>query len=247
LRQDARLARQLTGQIPPLKNEGGELREVTHLTVPLRLLVPLAETGALGGRSYDVVLDRLPLAELHAALDAAAVRWPESETLGDFRAPASYVRSETRLLAGARALLPGPVRFPTISCKKGGKIVYFPASPLGRFGAFALRDALRSVAQDVEVVTCGTATDGQPLGWRALPLTHLEEVAVVVFPAVVVGPNSPALALFRAALHAGIPGIASEICPFTEEERAHFGTLLTTIPWADDAALAAAIAAQLPR
>jgi hypothetical protein len=248
LRQDTRLARQLARQIPQLKNEGGELREVTHLTVPLRLLVPLAETGALGGRSYDVVLDRLPLPQLHAALDAAAARWPESETLGDFRAAPAYVRREAQLLADARAVVPGPANAPMpLLCKKGGNIVYFPASPLGRFGAFALRDALKGLPGNVEVVTRGSATDGRPLGWRALPLEGLEEVAVVVFPAVVIGPNSPAMTLFRAALYAGIPGIASETCPFAPEERAHVGELLTIVPWGDDAALTAAIATQLPR
>ncbi len=248
LRQDRRLAHRLAGQIPQLKNQGGELREVTHLTVPLRLLVPLAESGALGGRSYDVLLDRQPLAELHRALDAAAKRWPLSETLNDFRAPPDYVRREERLLANARLRLVAPGAAPTaVTCKKGGNILYFPASPLGRFGAFALRDALARLDRDIAVVTSGMATDGPRLGWQALPLAHLAEVAVVVFPAVVVGPGSPAMALFRATLRAGIPGIASESCPFTAEERAEFGPLLTVVPWADDEALAVAISTHIPQ
>ncbi len=221
---------------------------MTHLIVPLRLLVPLADSGALGGRSYDVLLDRQPLAELHRALDAAATRWPSSETLSDFRAPPDYVRSEARLLAGARQRLPAPCAVPrAVPCKKGGNIVYFPASPLGRFGALALRDALLRVDREVAVVTSGTATDGPPLGWQTLLLHRVAEVAVIVLPAVAVGPGSPAMALFRAALDAGIPGIASESCPFTAEERAAYGPLLTVVPWADDAALAAAISSHIPQ
>lgn len=253
LAADRRLARALAAKIPLLKCVGGEPREVTHLTVPLRLLVPLAATGALGGRTYDVVLDRAPLAKLHAALDAAAERWPSSETLGDYRASPEEVAAESRLLAKARALLPAAGLPPTpVACTRGGRTVYLPASPLGRFGAFALQEALASLPHEIEVKTAGSASDGRVLrhnraGWQAAPLSALREVAVLAFPAVVVGARSPAMALLRGALNAGIPAVVSDACPFSAEERTAFGELLTVVPGDDPARLAAAIAAYLPR
>jgi len=49
----------------------------THLVVDQSLLVPLAQTGALGGRTYEVFVHALPADELQRRLDAAARRWPD--------------------------------------------------------------------------------------------------------------------------------------------------------------------------
>ena len=75
-----------------------------HLVVAQTLLPWLDEAGALGGRSFDVLLSRYPLAELHRRLDEAAAEIGPSTTIADFRADPALVERETALLARARRL-----------------------------------------------------------------------------------------------------------------------------------------------
>ena len=65
------------------------------------MLTRLYQSGALAGRTYDVLMQRWPLAELQRQLDLAAQVHPQSETLADFRAPLSLIQAETDALAGA--------------------------------------------------------------------------------------------------------------------------------------------------
>jgi hypothetical protein len=76
-----------------------------HLVVAQSLLPWLDEAGVLGGRSFDVVMSRYPLAEIHARLDATARALGGSHTIVDFRADTALVAREMRLLERARRIV----------------------------------------------------------------------------------------------------------------------------------------------
>lgn len=76
-----------------------------HLVVAQAFLPWLDETGVLGGRSFDVLMSRHPLGEIHRRLDAVAAETGGSATIGDFRADAALVAREAGLLARARRIV----------------------------------------------------------------------------------------------------------------------------------------------
>ncbi|MEI9893668.1 MAG: VanW family protein [Chthoniobacter sp.] len=89
---DERLARHYARQLHP---------EHTHLVVAQNLLPFLWRDGVLGGRTFDVLMVRLPIHALQAQLDEAARLHPESTTCADFRAPAWMADAEAQALASA--------------------------------------------------------------------------------------------------------------------------------------------------
>jgi hypothetical protein len=92
LRLDGSLATDFARRIPP---------DATHLVVSQNLLPFLWREGVMGGRTFDVLMTRMPLAELHATLDRAATAHPESTTIADFRADPDLVGGEADALAAA--------------------------------------------------------------------------------------------------------------------------------------------------
>ena len=76
-----------------------------HLVVAQSFLPWLDEVGALGGRTFDVVMSRYPLGEVHRLLDAAAVEIGPSGTIADFRADPELVEREADLLARAQRII----------------------------------------------------------------------------------------------------------------------------------------------
>jgi hypothetical protein len=96
LEQDRALARALAGRID---------YRADHLVVAQAWLPWLDEAGALGGRSFDVVMSRYPLADVHRLLDAAAAETGGSATIADFRADPDLVARETDLLNRARRVV----------------------------------------------------------------------------------------------------------------------------------------------
>ncbi|HYG31066.1 MAG TPA: hypothetical protein VD887_12745 [Allosphingosinicella sp.] len=75
-----------------------------HLVVAQAWLPWLEEAGALGGRSFDVLMSRYPIAEIHRRLDEAAAAAP-SATIADFRADPALAAREADLLARARRIV----------------------------------------------------------------------------------------------------------------------------------------------
>src|SRR5690606_16115584 len=69
------------------------------------LLPFVFETGVLGGRTFDVLMTRLPVEKLHRRLDEACLSYPDSKTLHDFRAPESLVHMENTALTRARKII----------------------------------------------------------------------------------------------------------------------------------------------
>ncbi len=199
--------------------------EALHLVVGQNLLPHLWRAGALGGRTFDVLMTRLPMATLQTTLDLAAARWPESRTLADFRAPASLVADETAALAAARhwitphsaiAELAGARAeklvwtMPTGAARgAGGRDLLFPASTLARKGAGEVAAAARELGLHVQLG--GPLLEGD-VCWRGVETTPARAnwagAGVVVLPAWV--EHQPRRLLL--ALAAGVPVVAGEAC-----------------------------------
>ena len=75
-----------------------------HLVVSQNLLPHLWRNGDLGGRTFDVLMTRLPIAELEKVLDTAEKMFPESRTLADFRSRPEIRDAEAEALDG-RAIM----------------------------------------------------------------------------------------------------------------------------------------------
>lgn len=208
--------------------------DITHVTVSQNLLPFLWRGGYLGGRTFDVLMTAMPLARLHERLDAAFALHPESKTLADFRADEWLVRAESEALQQARRIITphseiaalyrdravlldwavptkakktAPKRFAT----HGAKIA-FPASTVGRKGAYELRAAVQGLG--VQLVTAGAQLEGADF-WQGTSIEHragsedwLEGVDVVVLPAFV--EHKPRRLL--EAVASGTPVIASTAC-----------------------------------
>lgn len=201
----------------------------THLVISQNLLPHLWRLGELQGRSFDVLMVRHPMAALQAKLDAAKAHYPESPTLGDFRAPDAIVEAEGAALAQARMLLTphsgiagaDPARSRHLDwimpvardrIARGGRSILFPASALARKGACALREAIRGL--DLDIVVAGAARECDGDFWGSSRVRPLEnghwpmELAAVVLPALV---EHEPRALLKALAH-GLPVIATEEC-----------------------------------
>lgn len=208
--------------------------DVTHVTVAQNLLPFLWRGGHLGGRTFDVLMTALPLARLHERLDAAFALHPESKTLADFRADEWLVRAESEALEQARKIItphseiaalyrdkatlldwavPAKAKrtAPGRSATQGAKVA-FPASTVGRKGAYELRAAVQGLG--VQVVTTGAQLEGADF-WRETSIERraadddwLEGVDVVVLPAFV--EHKPRRLL--EAVARGTPVIASTAC-----------------------------------
>lgn len=199
-----------------------------HLVVSQTLLPHLWLGGHLGGRTFDVLMQRWPLSELHARLDVPAWLHPHSETLADFRADLRIVDAENQALAaaarlvtphreiaahfGSRAILldwkmPAPISRTTAPPIRW----FFPASVLGRKGIYELAAALKGTNQ--ELLILGGAREGgtdpiAALNHRRVSVSELAGSTALVLPAWI--EHEPRLALL--ALASGIPVIASKAC-----------------------------------
>ncbi len=228
----------------------------SHAVVSLSLLPHLHAQGWLGGRTVDVLVDRAPLHTLQGALDAAARRWPDSPTLADFRAPAALVEAERAGLARARliytahpglaALWPGravSLRWApgarTARRRVGGDpVVLFPASTLGRHGAWALREAM--AGRPATLLRCGPVLEAAEF-WGARAVAGrfpdaLAQADVVVWPGHVPGPPRRLLD----ALASGVPVITTPAAGLAGWPG------VTEVPAGDVAALARALDDRLP-
>lgn len=129
--------------------------ESTHLVISQNLLPFIYETGVLGGRTFDVLMTRLPFEKLHERLDFAFNIHSESPTLKDFRADKQLIETENRALTKARKIITPhseiaelfknkviKLNWQTPLLKNGqtkGTKVLFPASAVGRKGAYEIR------------------------------------------------------------------------------------------------------------
>ena len=219
-----------------------------HLVVSQTLLPHLWKMGCMGGRTFDVLVNRWPLAELQARLDLASLAHPASDTIRDFRADEELLHAETEAFAaaarivtphraiagffGAKALLLDWNVTNTLNVKAPNGIHkwFFPASPLARKGIYELAAALRGSGD--ELLLLGGAKEGsadtlQGINHRRATQDELAGCTALVLPAWI--EHEPRLAL--RALQSGIPVIATESCGLA----AH--PLLSFVPEGDVEAL----------
>ena len=181
-------------------------------------------------------MTRLPFEKLHLRLDDAFLKYPESPTLNDFRANKNLIYLENKALNKARKIITPHnelaemfknkvVRLnwhvPTITKikKKGGKVL-FPASAVGRKGAYEIKN----LAKELNLKLTATGIKVETLGfWEDVKVErfngNFEEIGLIVYPTYV--ENQPRLIL--RALAYGIPVIASSACGIENMEH------LTTI------------------
>lgn len=241
-RHDERLALAMCRRIPP---------QCTHVVVAQNLLPYAWREGWLGGRTFDVLMTRMPMEHLQRTLDKAAARLPESHTIKDHRAPVDLVQLENVALTKARRIItPHAViaaifnnksdLIPwSIPCDAGlspsGNKILFPAGALARKGAYEMREAARAL--DLELVVSGPdfEADGFWSGVRVQRAVGdpLAGGGLVVLPAHL--QNEPR-SLLR-AMAKGIPVITTEACGLAIRDG------VTIVPAGDIAALLAAIRA----
>ena len=236
LAQDAKLARRFSQSLTS---------DVTHLVVMQNLLPDLWQSGSCGGRTFDVLMTRLPIANLQARLTAAHQAYAASPTLGDFRADRALLELEQQALQSARriitphreiaALFPDRAvlidwQLPEITTPPlPGRQILFPSATLGRKGAYELR----SIAQelDLELKVLQPCLEGENF-WAGVKVEStdslsLDGVGLVVLPAHV--EHQPRFLL--RAIACGIPVIATDACGLGEMAG------VRTIPVGDVAAL----------
>ncbi|HEY0762279.1 MAG TPA: VanW family protein [Pyrinomonadaceae bacterium] len=206
--------------------------DVTHITTMQQFLPYLWRDGHLGGRTFDVLMTSLPLAILQSRLDKAAAMHPESPTLHDFRAARGLIEMETEALRHARKIITPHSEIaahyphktvlldwciPKQHAKRASSAgpianLVFPATTVGRKGAYELRAALRNL--DVQITVCGPILEDTNFwnGFRVKRTTPgvdwLIDATAVVLPAVV--EHQPRRLL--EAVARGVPVIASKEC-----------------------------------
>jgi hypothetical protein len=223
--------------------------DTTHIVVMQHLLPFLWEAGILGGRTFDVLMTRLPLSTLQQRLDRVGQHYPQSPTLADFRADPDLLELEQQALNAARHLITPhsdiAQQYPHKTIQLNwhlpkvqkpatpGRTILFPASTLGRKGAYELRDVLLNL--NLPLAVLGAELEGDRF-WEDIPMQKVQgnifqDVGVVVLPAHI--EHHPRILL--RAIAQGIPAIASDACGLQGVPG------VTTVPAGDIPALAAAL------
>ncbi|MEJ1239690.1 VanW family protein [Chryseolinea sp. T2] len=200
--------------------------ESTHLVISQNLLPFMWEQGVLGGRTFDVLMSRLPMEKLHQRLDIAHRQFPESKTLNDFRASQALIELENIALTRARHIITPHKEIAEIFNNKSVKLdwvlptvktrhtsgdkILFPASAVGRKGAYEIRRLAEELG--LTIVLTGQAMEHKDF-WKGVTTEFagsnpLDNVRLVVYPTYV--EHQPRLIL--KALAAGIPVITTTAC-----------------------------------
>ena len=206
--------------------------DVTHITTMQQFLPYLWRDGHLGGRTFDVLMTSLPLAILQDRLDKAAALHPESPTLNDFRASPKLIEAESEALRHARKIITPHSEIAALyphktilldwsipeqeveraPCAGSVANVVFPATTVGRKGAYELRAALRNLRAQITVngpILEDTAFwDGFRMKRTPPGADWLSDATVVVLPAFV--EHQPRRLLDAVAR--GVPVVASKAC-----------------------------------
>ncbi len=219
-----------------------------HVVVSQTLLPHLWNEGALGGRTFDVLMVRRPMHELQSALDAEHARHPERALLADFRAPASLVEAEREALAAATKIVtPHPYvaslfgqraellewELPKPKGFNPGYRIAFPGPTISRKGAHELREVARELR--LKLTLCGSELEG-PDFWEGVDVVRasgdwLDGCCAVVQPAVL---EDQPRRLLRAVAE-GVPVIATAACGVSQLPG------VTTVPVGDAVALRQAV------
>jgi hypothetical protein len=216
LQLDAKIARAAAKKIPV---------NCTHLVVSQNLLPFLYAEGVFGGRTFDVLMTRLPFEKLHQKLDFAHSLHPESATLNDFRVGSDWVNMENKALNAAQKIITPHSeiaeifkhkcikltwKLPAVTAVENrGEAVLFPASAVGRKGAYEFREWLR--ANPHKVYIAGRKIEA-PHFFENLDVHPFDgdfsKIKMVVYPTHV--EHQPRLVL--KAISMGIPVLTNAAC-----------------------------------
>ena len=205
--------------------------ECTHIVVSQNLLPFAYKYGLLWGRTYDVLMTRLPIEHLQARLDVLKNNFPQSITAADFRVNQDLLDLEKMALNKARKLISPHSEIvklyhhkavqldwqkPAVKnqLRKGDKII-FPASALARKGAFEMRQLLLDLNLSIHVLGKAQEHDGFWKGINIRYANNLEDARLLVLPAYV--EHHPKLIL--RALAMGIPVITTAACGLNPQEK----------------------------
>jgi hypothetical protein len=212
----------------------------------------------LGGRTFDVLMHRVPIKLLEQYLDDACRLYPQSTTLAEFRAPRWFAAAEEEALSAARTIItPHPQiaalfenvsrlswNAPAVGAKTSAQkrdLIVFFGPTLARKGAYAVRDVVKNMGFSLTIV--GSELEQENF-WKGLPVARStlqglawERVHTVLQPA-----------LFeywpRQLLRAHASGSRLVISPFCGIEEDHDRDIYH-VPFGDANALAKTMATVL--
>lgn len=213
---------------------------VRHLVVAQAWLPWLARAGALGGRTYDVLMTRYPLGEIHRRLDGIIAGGYSDPSLKDFRAAEQLVALEADLLAGARQIVTPHHDLSLMFAGRALRLEWHrpkpKSEPLGTRVAFlgptiarTLPGAVRQLAAHLEqpLIVLGTDLTGSNY-WEGIPIERRSsregweaEIGTVLHPAPMT--NQPRMLLQARA--AGIKVITTPGSGLSPEEYQPFDTV----------------------
>ncbi len=216
LQLDKKIAQAAVRQIPV---------ESTHVVISQNLLPFVYETGALGGRTFDVLLTRLPIEKLHERLDFAHSKYPDSLTLKDFRASDRLVELENKALTKARKVITSHAELAEIFRNKVEKLnwhvpnapegpvrgnkILFPSSAVGRKGAYEMKRLAQELNLDLAI---GGRTLEKDNFWEPLKVEKFNgdfnQIGLIIYPTYI--EHQPRQILN--AISKGIPVITTTAC-----------------------------------
>jgi hypothetical protein len=205
--------------------------ESTHLVVSSNFLPFLEKYGALGGRTFDVLMSRLPFENLHQKLDLAFSKHSISKTLKDFRASNELIDFENKSLNKAQKIIsphfevqklfskkaeiiPWVLPEITTNQSKGKKILYLGSS-VGRKGAYEVKKLVTEL--NLNICFMGKILENENF-WMDVAIEHFNgnwnEIGLILYPAYV--ENQPRQLL--KAISRNIPVLISDACGISPTE-----------------------------
>ena len=206
---------------------------VKHIVISQNLLPFAYKHGLLGGRTFDVLMTRLPLANLQDELNQASEKHPKSSTLSDFRVENWLTELENKSLKSAQYIITPHSKiaelfsnsihldwhkpnFSQIEKKEKHKTLLFPASSLARKGVFEMKEFMNS--SNFNLMVLGKAKESANIWGETNIIEDSSEwwkkVDALVLPAYV--EHKPRILL--KALAYNIPVIASKNCGLSPQK-----------------------------
>ncbi len=204
--------------------------ESTHLVISQNLLPFLSKNGMLGGRTFDVLMTRLPIETLHERLDYSHFIYPESKTLKDFRASDELINLENFALNKAEKIISPHAdiqemfknkiikldwNFEQSLIQNRGNKILFPASAVGRKGAYEMRKLAKEL--NLKLVILGRNLEMDNF-WDDVEIEKFDgnfaEIGLIIYPTII--ENQPRQLL--KALSYGIPIITTTACGLQESK-----------------------------
>ncbi|MDM1061577.1 VanW family protein [Empedobacter falsenii] len=204
--------------------------ESTHLVISQNLLPFIYKKGMLGGRTFDVLMTRLPIETLHERLDYSHFIYPESKTLKDFRANKNLIDLENNALNKAQKIISPHTDIQkmfqhkivkldwnieqNLNQKTGNKIL-FSASAVGRKGAYEMRKLAKEL--NLQLVILGRNLEMDNF-WQNIQIEkfseNYDEIGLIIYPTII--ENQPRQPI--KAVSYGIPIITTTACGLQDSE-----------------------------